>query len=730
MKYIQLLLCTVLISSSTLFANSTLKVSTDLTNRGPFEITSSEYRLPAEIDYHVLADRKTEIWARLYRPTDLSNGPYPLVVFLHGNHGTCGIGSHPRQDSNCEYTITGTCPSGYVVTPNHLGYSYLAENVASWGFLVISINANRGITCGEGVSGDYGLNLARGRLVLKHLNILSSWAHNGGAPQSLGLGSDGLVGKIDFAQVGLMGHSRGGEGVRAAYNLYQDSGSPWKERIPELQIRAIFEIGAVDGQTNRVLNANGIAWNQLLPMCDGDVSDLQGRYPFERMLLNSNEAEIAQKSTYQVWGANHNFFNTEWQTSDSEGCYQHKPIFNPDTFESKAQQLIALASLPAFFRSHLSSSAEEFNQIFNPISHLPASILNITHVTRDFTVSPSQKEQMRFEEFDQNTGMGTYGFPHLSQGLKIIHIRSDQTLQRVAKISWNLEGEDVFFQSVWSRVNNGRDLRDLKTLDFRITRLINPLNSSPSTDFSIQLLGVGDQLSEPVQLSRFLNLIGPAIQGSIVLQTVRIPIQEFRNIDLQQIRGIRFTFNRTPSGSIALGNIRFSRSLGAGGVGSSQLSLATSRETPREIRRKPIWETIWGTSRPNHLSFPNRAMKEFPQPRIQKIVAKEKKRIQSMKSIPMSSALHGRPSIEIHISSEVPFEVRDALPLLKIGNSEFKLSRFGDQGDLKNLIFTLENENFNELSQNSPVHMSYDSTPGTEIEESYDLGNLDKNILH
>ena len=117
-----------------------------------------------------------------------------------------------------------------------------------------------------------------------------------------------------------MGHSRGGEGMRAALAQYTDAGSPWPDRIGPLGFKALFEIGPVDGQTSRTLDARGIAWNVLLPYCDGDVSDLEGVRPFDRMLRTRTEQPPTPKSTFAVYGANHNFYNTEWQQSDSAGC--------------------------------------------------------------------------------------------------------------------------------------------------------------------------------------------------------------------------------------------------------------------------------------------------------------------------------------------------------------------------------------------------------------------------
>src|SRR4029079_10947930 len=96
----------------------------------------------------------------------------------HGNHATCGRfeGAGPgRFDINVQYTFTGTCPPGYVVVPSHAGYTYLAERLASWGYIVVSIKANRGVNAAPGVADDRGLNLRRGRLVLQHLQRLRRW---------------------------------------------------------------------------------------------------------------------------------------------------------------------------------------------------------------------------------------------------------------------------------------------------------------------------------------------------------------------------------------------------------------------------------------------------------------------------------------------------------------------------------------------------------------------------
>jgi hypothetical protein len=158
-------------------------IAPDATGSGG-SVSSEEYHLPANNDDEVLTGRMTELWTKLYWPADFSGGPYPLVVFLHGNHATCGRnGTSPRVDDNSDYTTTGICPSGYTVVNNHLGYEYLATQLASRGYIVASINANRGIT--GALDNDYvddpAYIFARGRLVLKNLETLNKWNSGGQA---------------------------------------------------------------------------------------------------------------------------------------------------------------------------------------------------------------------------------------------------------------------------------------------------------------------------------------------------------------------------------------------------------------------------------------------------------------------------------------------------------------------------------------------------------------------
>ncbi len=685
----------------------------DASGVGPFDVTSSEYKLPASFDDVVLADAPagarlmTELWARVFRPANLSGGPYPLLVFLHGNHATCGRIAGAGQghfDINVQYTFDGTCPAGYIVVRSDEGYTYLAERLASWGYIVVSINANRGVNAAPGYSAgasisDRGLNLRRGRLLLRHLEQLYKWHNGEPTPASLGFS---FAGKLDFTNVGLMGHSRGGEGVRAAYNYYIDPSLPargqnWQTAIPGMHIKAIFEIGPVDGQTGLILNASGVVWNVLLPMCDGDVSNLQGVKPFDRMLLDSSEPIPLQKSTFTVWGTNHNFYNTEWQISDSAGCFANKRLFD-HLYGSADERSVGLAAVLALFRGNVGPSADpSFNRNFNPQIDLPSSVTNITRVDRGFSDTRTV-----FDDFPStltnsyDSGGVTFDFGG---------VPNHSAVQRAAHVEWNGSGPATFFQSNWTSPGSGHDVSGYKTLDFRLSRQCGDAPCTKpdqffnfETNFSIQLVGKNGQLSNPVQLKNYASLTGP-VGGLVIgvgstphpiLETVRIQLTDFGSSSiLQNLRGVRFTFDDTKKDEIFLANIRFSANSGLNGASVAALEAMPTADTPIDS----------GSS------------------------TNDTNSIKAMKSVTLAN---GQSGVDIQFTSNREFLPQGEMLVLKIGNSEFTNSRYPVTGETTAVTFTLTAAEFALLSQGDAVVVQYGSGAGAQ---AWNFGHVDKNML-
>lgn len=558
---------------------------------GPNSTTFAEYRFPAVIDPDVIAGRFTEVWARVYRPDPVPDNS-PLLVFLHGNHGTCGFcasgfdaDSHcldgtARIDSNSMYTTSGTCPGGWVVAPSHAGYGYMADQLASWGYIVVSINVNRGINAAGGILGDGGLNLTRGRMILRHLELLSRW-NQGIDPTPASLGVD-LTGKIDFSSVGLLGHSRGGEGIRAAYQLYRDGGSIWPPRIGPVTFQGMFEIGPVDGQTSRVLTPDGTTWEVLLPMCDGDVSNLQGIRPYDRVRYAFSDNPATRKGNSTVYGANHNYFNTEWQQSDSAGCTgpSNPRIFNPALIASPEQQQAAKSLAMAMFRGVVGPGATaQFLNAFDPLYLPPVNLDAVTRVDRGFSFSPSSTVSVVLENFTSLATFTTSGLTSFQIGTLGEH----DAARRVGLVTWSAADPTVFLESDWGI--GAVDLSGYSIFEFDVDRQLNPLNPVTPTNFHVQLVQAGGILSDPVSANSYAVIDGP--QGGptgnvhVMLKTARIPIGDFTTVDLTQIAGARFTFDDTPSGAIFLSTIA-ADSAPPPGMGAAERQVSSPESTPMQ----------------------------------------------------------------------------------------------------------------------------------------------------
>ncbi|MTV27237.1 S-layer homology domain-containing protein [Nitriliruptoraceae bacterium ZYF776] len=270
------------------------------------------------IDLAGIGGIRGEVEGKLYLPT--TGGERPVVVLLHGRHGYCsGSPSNPDR---------WPCTDSQIVIPNYAGYDGTAEALASNGYAVVSISANAVNANDNQLALDFGAR-ARGQLILDTLTMLDDAnagrdvayfdahtdaevtlaqalaGHDGTEalridPEIVDLTPADLEGRFDLDHIGLMGHSRGGEGVTSAATLNQALAEPFA-------IRSILPLAPVDFGRMTVPNVPNLV---ILPYCDGDVSNQQGqhmnddaRYAFDDDVLRSD---------IWVMGANHNFFNTVW----------------------------------------------------------------------------------------------------------------------------------------------------------------------------------------------------------------------------------------------------------------------------------------------------------------------------------------------------------------------------------------------------------------------------------
>lgn len=231
--------------------------------------------------------------ARVWYPA--TDGQYPLVLVVHGNHNMKEF-SDP-------------------------GYQWLGELLASRGFILASIDENflNGNLRGE--------NDARGWMLLKHLEVFRALNDSAGKP---------LFGKIDLSRIALMGHSRGGEAVAIAGAFNRLSHYPDDATIRfdfNFAIRSLVAIAPVDGQYRPAEQPTPVAdYNYLVihGSHDGDVSSFMGLTQYNRVRFTRPGPEF--KSAIWMHRANHGQWNTTWNDKDN------------GPYSARALQLAALVS--------------------------------------------------------------------------------------------------------------------------------------------------------------------------------------------------------------------------------------------------------------------------------------------------------------------------------------------------------------------------------------------------
>ncbi|HVZ74983.1 MAG TPA: kelch repeat-containing protein [Polyangia bacterium] len=528
--------------------------------------------------------RWTELKGTMYYPT-IGSGKYPVVVFLHGNHASCGHGSNPHIDDNSQYSGStvdpgGTCPSGYSEVRSDKGFAYVAHELAQKGYIVFSIDANKGIANRDDGAGQFGLGQLidnRGRLVLKTLQHMSQWNSGARATPS---GLPNLVGHLDMHNVGLVGHSRGGEGVRAARRFFADDPA-WQSAIPDLYIAGVFEIGSTDQvyYTRQIDYDDGnTPWALLMGTCDSnarysgeDTPYRSGWDVFDRMIQNS----VTFVGEYAVWGANHNFYNSEWQTTDVNAAdCKPTPIYEQGgagsgITGSARQRQTAVYTITHFMQGWVGTSANQANlSIFDPVTTPPPAI----PVERAHQMGEGSRLQL--EDFHLPFGQSSFGFDTTASGAVTVVQDASESITDVigaheggntgAYITWTSASSGNKFQVNWSGPGGGYDFSFDTYFELRLDR--DPTNTaSAPTNFSVKLVNGSGTTSNAVQIANYTTTsnAGPSgMQNSsdftrpFPLGAVKIPLSAFGGATLSSIRGVQFVFDQSSSGTILMTNLR------------------------------------------------------------------------------------------------------------------------------------------------------------------------------
>lgn len=559
---------------------------TDRSTPGPYRVAEAVYDFGDQaVPLLNIGGLRGELAGKIYLPA--GRGRVPVVVFMHGRHTSC-YGSGRPNPARWPCRATPDSAEQRFTIPSYLGYDAPARALASNGYAVISVSANAINANDNQLAADYGAQ-ARGQLILDTLQMLKK--ADAGAPvvyhdaftaRDVNLGTaltgdltpQALAGRLDLRDVGIMGHSRGGEGVVAASTL--------NDALPVAQqfgIRAVLPLAPVD--YDRISLPN-VATATVLPYCDGDVENLMGQHIVDDS--RHSFADNVLRSAVLVMGGNHNFFNTIWTpggfpagTGDdwlaADGA--DDPVCAPDspttTRLTPAQQVqVGTTYIAGFFRLALGGE-QRFLPLFDG-SNATAPSTSFAHITS--TATQPARSRVDINTFERQDGFRASGdataevcasmggdggvvvpqqkpfctttlneaaVPHWSPATWAFNIPSSPMLH----LTWTSPTGQVTVPVPPS----ARDVRRYQQLSVKMAA---DETVATATDLTVTVVDhKGRTWSSPVSalnpaaVTRLPGVSSPWLR-KVILQQVTIPVAALRG--LSDLREVRFTAGAEPGG--------------------------------------------------------------------------------------------------------------------------------------------------------------------------------------
>jgi hypothetical protein len=478
--------------------------------------------------------RKAEMRGVVYFPwnykDNFSKGiRHPLIMAAHGNYSK-------ETDRK----------------PSYLGFDYLAEELVNKGYIFVSIDLSQ--------FGNEHFIYKGSSLVFEHLNFLLE-------TDTTNFVKDTIRSLIDKENIGLLGHSRGGESIVIADHKNHN------EFESKFAIKALCLLSPTDW-TGKVECYSYQAESPLLMIYgtrDGDLSEGQGY----RVLDQANNT----KFSITVFGGIHNYFNNNWSRLDIPED-QVKPIL--ETYQRDVTKFFAGCFFDAYLRgekSNLEVFSEEVD--LTVISEFKDEIKGELKGKLIFSSSYQGVADicLKVDQFDNLGSFEQNGLCVDNEGVNIGSIKEvwlgKQEKNCYPYYSYGLyadweEPKNAFFQFGL----NCRNLLYYKYLSFRIGQSFDKdENLNPklkAQNISIQMEDSSGRQTRLITLSEFspdsipfpdINLKPALWTTKSLLQTVRIPLSAFSVgdsiIDLRAVDKLKFIFNKTEQGALLIDDVEF-----------------------------------------------------------------------------------------------------------------------------------------------------------------------------
>jgi dienelactone hydrolase/cytochrome c oxidase subunit IV len=500
------------------------------------------------------------VQGRVWAPR--GEGPFPLVLIVHGNH--------EMQDFSDP------------------GYAYLGELLASQGFILVSVDENFLNAAMDDMVNPFkrrngAENDARGWLLLEHLVQWRGWNADPKNP---------LYGKVDMDHIGVIGHSRGGEAVAVAAAFNGLEHYPDDATLPfnyHFKLGAVAAIAPADGQykaRDRPTPLKDVSYFVIQGSLDGDVSSFMGSSQYSRDKLTGEVP--AFKAQAYVKDADHNQFNTGWGRNDLglpwEFLLDERSLLPPE-----AQRQIAKVYLSAFLQTTLMGKGG-----YRPLFQDPrrgAAWLPKGYIVADYADSGTAWAATFDEDLDPGTAAAP-GAAIVGRNLSVwresdVKLKWNPLDTNVALVGWDERvgkgasysvdlgraaaaagpGADLVFSAADAGVSSlPKDFKPVKAK----TKAREKADKGP-LDWTVVLVDAkGAEARVPLSRDQVLypqikgrTRVFPEIDGAkpseVVMRRYRLPLAAFAAanpaLDLGSLKAMRFDFDRSKRGVIALDDV-------------------------------------------------------------------------------------------------------------------------------------------------------------------------------
>lgn len=482
-------------------------------------------------------------------------GPFPLAVIVHGN-------------SNYKFN---SAP----------GFLYLCDLLASHGIIATSIDVSF-ISKRDGIIRRRNDKvLGRAIAILEHLKQFRLWNEKDGHP---------LQNKVDLERCMIVGHSFGGEAVGHASVLNQQQ-SPiqfYKDKCPvaidglnaglgpyNFGIQAVVALAPEDQSYLFPEVETKVPDNYLVIVGtrDKSIQPSQVHLTYDRSHpVNCNDtAPSGMKALLWIHKANHNYFNSVWETEpDSIGG-----IICP-----KKQRKIASTYISAFAQAMLLEQKEYLKLLQNHQFGINRGWLprEITYVSQ--YQSPTRLLIQHFEESGIHPRISYPNKGSVIAQRIIIQVQPFSRLTRLVPRSgpviipdstYHLCQDTNGIRIDWTELGGKYVLefdkflnaKDFEFLSFRVGQSFERNNTpNQQQDFTLIIHDTTHRISLPVSWLQSIpypdEFDNENNEPVTVLQTVFLPVDKlyWRGLDTSQVTCLEFVFDITSSGTVYIDDIQ------------------------------------------------------------------------------------------------------------------------------------------------------------------------------